>query len=219
MTTLINTTTREAVVAELEWDPQVDPQRIGVSANDGVVVLSGHVSSYPDRWAAVKAAQRVYGVTVVVDGIEVRLRASSRRDDVDIADDIARHIRSSSEIADTVRAEVLGGHVTLSGEVGRSYERADAERAILHLSGVQGVNNTISVRPDRPQIADIERRVREAMVRVADIDARGIRITATEGTIHLHGAVHTYAEKQAAEFSAASAPGVSFVDNEIVVAP
>jgi osmotically-inducible protein OsmY len=136
MTTLINTTTREAVVAELEWDPQVDASRIGVSANNGVVVLSGDVPSYGDRWAAVSAAHRVYGVTVVADEIEVRLSGSCRRDDVDIADDIAHYIRSGSELADTVRADVFASHVTLRGEVSLSYLRDDAERAIRHLSGV-----------------------------------------------------------------------------------
>jgi hypothetical protein len=43
MTTLITTNTRDAVIAELEWDPQVDASRIGVSASGGSVVLSGYV--------------------------------------------------------------------------------------------------------------------------------------------------------------------------------
>jgi osmotically-inducible protein OsmY len=219
MTTLINTTTREAVVAELEWDPQVDPSQLGVSAHNGVVVLSGHAPSYGDRWAAVNAAQRVSGVTVVADEIEVRLPKSGERDDADIAEDIASYIRSGTQIASTVSAEVFGGHVTLLGEVGFSYQRNAAERALRHLSGVQAINNQITVVPVRLQLPDIEHRVHDAIARIADIDARGIRITAGEGTIHLHGAVHSHAERRAAEMAAASAPGVSVVDNQILVAP
>jgi osmotically-inducible protein OsmY len=217
MTSPIKTTTREAVVAELEWDPQVDPSRIGVSARDGAVVLSGHVPSYSDRWAAVRAAQRVYGVTVVADEIAVRLPHVSTRDDADIADDIARYVRSGTEIADTVKAEILKGHVTLRGEVSLSYQRQGAERAIRHLSGVHGISNKITIRPDQPQLADVEHRVSDAIARLADIDARAIRVTATDETIHLHGCVRSFAEKRAAEVSAASAPGVTFVDNRIRV--
>jgi osmotically-inducible protein OsmY len=219
MTGLINTTTREAVVAELEWDPQVDPSRIGVSAHDGVIVLSGHVLSYGDRWAAVSAAQRVSGVTVVADEIEVRLPGSSQRDDADIAEDIAAHIHAGTEIAGTVTAEVFGGHVTLIGEVGFTYQRDGAARALRHLPGVRGISNRVTVVPDRPQLPDVERRIHEAMVRVADVDAGGLRVTAHDGTIVLHGAVRSHAEKRAAELSAASAPGVSRVDNQILVTP
>ncbi len=173
----------------------------------------------PTDAAAVSAAQRVYSVRVVADDIEVKLSDSSKRDDADIADDITRHMRVSTEIPQTVNIEVLKGHVTLRGEVAFSYQRRDAERAIQHLAGVHGISNRTTIQPDQPQIADVQHRVHEAIARLADLDARSIRIISTDGTIHLHGSVRSFAEKRAAELSAAAAPGVRYVDNEILVSP
>jgi osmotically-inducible protein OsmY len=41
---------RHDVERELEWDPSVDARNIGVMAKNGVVTLTGSVSSYSDKW-------------------------------------------------------------------------------------------------------------------------------------------------------------------------
>jgi len=57
---------REEVIQELRWDPQVtDPDAIGVAVKDGAVTLAGAVSAYAQKFAAVRAASRVYGVKAV----------------------------------------------------------------------------------------------------------------------------------------------------------
>ena len=53
------------VLAELQWDAQVQPNEIGVSVKDGVVTLTGWVDSYLKKWAAEEAANRVEGVKAV----------------------------------------------------------------------------------------------------------------------------------------------------------
>ena len=54
------------VIQELRWDPQVtDPDAIGVAVKDGAVTLTGAVSTYAQKFAAVRAASRVYGVKAV----------------------------------------------------------------------------------------------------------------------------------------------------------
>lgn len=210
---------RDAVVRELEWDPRVHTDHIGVAASDGAIVLSGHVPGYSDRWAAVRAAERVYGVRAVADEIEIKLSASSVRDDEDIAEDITRQMHLNTAIPAAVKAEVLKGHVTLHGDVQWGYQRHEAERAIRYLAGVHNVSNTITIKPQRPKTADVDHRVSEAIERMADLDARSIRVTATNGTVHLHGVVHSFAERRTAGFAAAAAPGVTDVENEILVAP
>ena len=65
------------VMAELKWEPSVDAAHIGVSVKDGVVTLSGHVSSYAEKFAAEEAAKRVHGVQAVVNEIGVKLPGSS----------------------------------------------------------------------------------------------------------------------------------------------
>ena len=48
---------RDAVADELAWDPKIDDSRIRVAARDGAISLSGAVTSYPQKWAAVRAAE------------------------------------------------------------------------------------------------------------------------------------------------------------------
>lgn len=64
---------REEVIQELRWDPQVtDPDAIGVAVKDGAVTLTGAVSTYAQKFAAVRAASRVYGVKAVADELTVK---------------------------------------------------------------------------------------------------------------------------------------------------
>lgn len=209
---------QEAVMRELDWDPKVDAAHIGVSVKNGAVTLTGHVSSYSEKLAAVKAAERVYGVKAVADEIKVRLPTSDVRDDTDIAEEIARELQWNTLVPDTVHPEVRNGIVTLRGDVEWAYQREEAERAVRDLTGVTGVTNLITVKP-RVKAADIEQRIKEAIERAASLDARQIRVTTTNGTVHLQGHVHSLFEKKVAEEAAKAAPGIVKVENEIVVTP
>jgi osmotically-inducible protein OsmY len=207
-TTSNDKSTRDSVIRELEWDPRVHTDHIGVAASDGAIVLSGHVPSYSDRWAAVRA-----------DELEIKLSQSSVRNDEDIAEDISRHMHLNTAIPAGIKADVIKGHVTLHGEVRWVYERDEAARAIRYLAGVHNLSNTITIKPHVPKAADVGHRVSEAIERMADLDARSIRVTATDGTVHLQGVVHSFAERRTAGFAAAAAPGVTDVANEILVTP
>jgi BON domain len=80
----------DAVRTELEWDPKVDQTHIGVAAADGAVTLTGYVTSYAQEHAAVRAAERIYGVRAVADELEVRLSRPFKRNDTEIAEEISR---------------------------------------------------------------------------------------------------------------------------------
>ena len=68
---------RQDVIRELQWDPQVSgPDAISVAVQDGAVTLGGHAPTYAEKLAAVRAAERVYGVRAVADEIKVRLADS-----------------------------------------------------------------------------------------------------------------------------------------------
>lgn len=211
---------RDAVANELEWDPKVDPAHIGIAAKGGAITLTGHVTSYPQKYAALRAAERVYGVKAVADELEVKLPASSKRDDSQIAEAIAHQRTWSSLIPAAVKVEVEDGHVTLHGEVEWSYQRGDAARAVRHLAGVQSVANLIAVKTHaKPKAAEVERRVEDAIERMADLDARSIWVTTSNGTVQLHGHVHSFSKRRIAEHAAEAAPGVTQVENELSVMP
>src|SRR3954447_16537073 len=130
------------VLNELKWEPSVDAAHIGVSAKDGVVTLSGHVSSYAEKYAAERAAKRVYGVRAVANEIEVKLPISSQRTDSDIAAAAVNALKSHLAVpADKIKVTVSKGWVKLEGEVEWQYQKIAAENAVRYLAGVVGVSN------------------------------------------------------------------------------
>jgi hypothetical protein len=76
---------REAVEAELDFDPLVDPTDISVKNVNGDVALNGTVPSYPQYLEAVAAAQRVSGVKNVHNHLMVQLPPDDYRDDTQLA--------------------------------------------------------------------------------------------------------------------------------------
>lgn len=209
---------QKAVQRELEWDPQVDSAHIGVAARSGAVTLTGHVSSYSEKHAAVKAAERVFGVKAVADELEVKLPGGSVRDDSEIAASIAQTLRWHSLVPDTVEAEVRNAVVTLRGEVEWSYQRTAAERAVRDVIGVRSVINLISVKP-RVKASDVKQRITDSLKRSAMLDAESITVLTQNGTVRLSGRVHSLWEKRTAEEAARAAPGVAEVENDLAVAP
>ena len=75
----------QAILRELEWEPQVRSTEIGVSVKAGIVTLTGYVDSYSKKYAAERAATRVAGVKALVNDLEVKLPSSSVRTDADLA--------------------------------------------------------------------------------------------------------------------------------------
>lgn len=209
---------RERVLEELEWDPRIDPSRLHVHASDGAVSLGGTVTTYSQRVAAVQAAERVRGVKVVADGIEVVLARDVARNDSELAAEIARERSWSTALPATVDVEVRSGHVVLGGYVAHRDQRDEAERAVRHLTGVHGVTNSIEVRPHpESSAADIERQIQAAIERSAALDANSITVTKIDGVVRLEGTVRSIAQRKAAQRAAESAAGVAKVENQIVV--
>jgi len=113
---------------------------------------------------------------------------------------------------------VSQGWVTLKGEVEYAFQKRDAERAVERLSGVKGVGNLIVVKPHLSP-TDLKQQIERALIRNAQTDARHITVEVQGSKVILHGTVRSYAEKQAAADAAWSAPGVSEVENQMVVLP
>ena len=215
-----DTTVADAVRDELDWDPKVNATALGVTAADGSIVLMGAVSSNAEKLAAVKAAERVFGVRTVAAEITVELPGASVEGDKEIAQAIARQLQWNTTVPDTVKADVHNGYVTLRGTVEWSYQRDAAERPVHLVRGIYRVTNLITVEPRVKLRVDLADEVHQALDRMADLEARSIGvIAATDGSVHLQGSVHSFAERRIAEHVAAAAPGVREVHNELVVTP
>ena len=113
---------RNAVVRQLDWDPEVDGSAIGVTARDGVVTLTGFIDCYAGKLAAERVVKRVRGVGAVANDIKVRLLVE--RTDADIARDTLQALKVVPALADNVVATVHNGRVTLTGRGARSYSPA-----------------------------------------------------------------------------------------------
>src|SRR5947209_9897620 len=205
------------VLEELKWDTRVRPNEIGMTVKDGIVTLTGWVDSYLKKIAAEEAAHRVRGVKAVANDIEVRLPTSAERTDADLAKAALNALKWEAAIpAGKLDVTVSQGWVTLKGEVEYGFQKRLAERAVERLSGVRGVTNFIVVRPQLSP-TDLKQNIEKALVRNAETDASRITVEVQGSKVILRGTVRSYAEKKAAEDAAWSAPGVSEVENRIVI--
>lgn len=206
------------VIDELDWDPSVDHSDIGVTVHDGVVTLSGFVKNYPQKTAAENAARRVAGVAAIAEEIQVRFPSDPKTADHEIAKRILDMFEWNVAIPhDKIRVKVEHGWVTLTGTVDWFFQSQEARKAAGRITGVIGVNNMIDVRK-LPAGHDVKNRIVAAFKRQADLDSAGVTVETDGSTVKLGGKVRFWNERGIAERAAWAAPGVTRVEDHIVVA-
>ena len=204
---------------ELKWDPDLDATDIGVSVKDGVVTLTGFVRSFTDKYEAEAAAKRVAGVVAVANDLEVRLPSVDESTDPEIARDAVAAIKSQLPISwEKIKVIVRNGWITLEGDVEWQYQRQAAENAVRRIKGVNGVSNRIQLKP-RAEPSEIKRKIQDAFRRNAEVDANRIVVETKGSEVVLKGTVRSWIEREEAERVAWSAPGVTKVEDRIVVSP
>jgi len=214
-----DSTLRQDIIDELEFEPSVNAAHIGIAVDDGIVTLSGHVGSYAEKIAAEGAARRVKGVRAIAQEIEVRYPYDKKTADDEIASRALNILRWSAVVPkDVVQVKVQDGWVTLTGQVDWQFQRGAAESEIRKLSGVAGVFNNITLKV-RVQPGDVKRKIEDALKRSAEIEAQAISVSVLgDGKVALDGQVHDWQERDAVERAAWSAPGVTLVEDRLSIA-
>lgn len=211
---------KQQVLRELKWDSRIGWSRIGAEVTEGVVTLTGFVSSYAQKLAAQEAAHRISGVLDVANDVEVRPDGIFMKTDAEIALAVRNVLEWDALVPDErITSTVSDGWVTLEGDVDLWRERQDAERSVLRLEGVTGVTNEIAVAPRRVDPKALREAIEYALERRADREAERLRIEVNDGTVNLFGRVHSWQEKRAVLGSISHAPGVSDVHDHLRVDP
>jgi osmotically-inducible protein OsmY len=192
---------------------------IAVTVKDGVAMLTGFVRSHRTKRAAEAAAKRVGGVVAIANDIAVRLPLLHQRPDPAIATDVVEALRQDlPDAASEIQVTVKDGWVTLEGVVNWHYEREEAKWTAYRQRGVVGVNNLICLR--RVAVpAEVLRDIIEAFKRNASIDANRITVELAGSEVRLGGVARSRAERDEAEQVVWRFPGITKVDNAIVVQP
>ncbi len=207
---------QEAVLAELTWEPSITAAHIGVTADDGVVTLTGTVPHYLEKRAAERAAARVKGVRAVAEELKVELPGPMKRDDTEIARAaVDRLFWETSVPGDAIKVKVEQGWVTLTGEVEWHYQKDSAERMIRGLMGVVGVSNLTTIKP-RVNTSNLEHDINVALHR-SWFAPKTISVSADGGKVKLTGTVHTPSDRWKAGSTAWAASGATEVENDLIV--
>ena len=209
---------REAIKAELAFDPLVDATDIRVRDLNGDVALNGTVSSYPQYLEAAAAAQRIGGVKNVHNHLEVMLPEGDYRDDAMLATAANNALAQNVNVPDGVEATARHGNLELTGTVRYGPQRDAAERAVAGLTGVRHVRDEIEIGYDADP-ADVTLLVEDALARSALVpDDSDVQVGAMGNTVTLTGNVRTWAEHDAVIGAAWMARGVSDVRDFLEVA-
>ncbi len=202
-----------------------DDNSIKVSCEEGKVVLTGEVDSWPERDEATLLASEVDGVTEVENKILVR--KLSRRSDEEWKEAAMTMLRLDSYLTGLpITVTVENGEVILSGSVRSLYERNRATHRIAILGAKRVVNN-LQIDPElSKQAPKVETSVNDAELKLAvetvldldtRIDARNIVVKADSGHVELDGSVINAYEKRIAGQDAKEVVGVGWVTNNLIV--
>lgn len=208
---------RQNILDELEFEPSIDANDIGVAVEDGIVTLSGHVQNYSQKQAAERIVARVKGVRGIAEELEVRYPGGSGVADDEIARRVLDTLKWSTRVPDgKVQVTVQKGWVTLTGSLDWNYQKVGAANAIEDLKGVTGVTNKITIKPQVTSV-DVRTRIEEALKRSAEVEAGDIKIDVAADKVTLKGRVKTWSERWLVEDTAWATPGVTHVSDELIV--
>jgi osmotically-inducible protein OsmY len=137
---------RQDIQFDISSDYLLKDKPVQFGVKDGVVTLTGQVSTWYEKNHAKELASRVPGVKEVLN--EVTVEWYARYTDQALRDQIKDHLMSNSEtrfVADLIQVNVKNGEAKLTGDVNSWAERREAGRVALVTNGIKVVDNRLTV--------------------------------------------------------------------------
>ena len=201
----------------IKWEPLLHAAEIGVTAQEGVVSLTGIVDSYAKKLEAETAAKKVIGVKALIENIEVKFPSSWTKTNLEVANSVLAALNSNWSVPkDKVTVKVEDGWVTLEGQLPWNFQREAAKSAVNFLSGVKGVTNNIKIKSESHNAIE-QKDVEDAIGRSWSVDDSDINVSVSGSTVTLSGTVNSWYQKEEAGRIAWNTPGIWHVENELAV--
>jgi osmotically-inducible protein OsmY len=170
-----------------------------------------------EKLRAEEVVRQVRGVYGIAQELEVRYPYDEKNSDGEIARRALDIMNWGTTIPPgKVQVRVERGWITLSGEVDWYYQRTTAESAVYWLSGITGISNLLTLKP-QVQVSNIKTRIENALMRKAQLEASKIHVSVAGNKVMLDGSVKSWPERLAAENAAWAAPGVAMVEDRLQI--
>lgn len=211
-------TLQDDVLEALRWELSFDGASIGVTVDDGIITLTGTVDSHAIKIKAESAAKNVAGVKAVVEKIEIKSFSSLvKRDDNEIAFEVVNVLKWSKEIPpEAIKVKVENRWVTLEGSLPWHFQKEAVQKAVVDLFGIRGITNSIIIKAETHDAIE-KKGLQGAFRRNTSLDERKIEVDVSGTIITLSGTVESAYQKSEAGRIAWNTPGVSHVENTILV--
>ena len=216
-TSLTDAAVRDAVNDAHLFSPLVESQNVTVTANNGIVTLTGTV----DDLRAKNAAENLAATTLGVWDVNNHLHVATRSTVTD--EDLEAHIRAAllrDAYVDRfgITVSVINGHAHLYGDVDTEFEKDRAEDAAEAIDGIVDVSNYL-VRGDEWDAEDdweIIQDIESELFWSPFVDSDDVNVVVLDGVATLTGTVDTLVERAAAVENAYEG-GARLVDNDLLV--
>jgi osmotically-inducible protein OsmY len=208
------------IMDAIRWEPVLRATKIIVDVKDGIVTLTGHVSSFPQKLEVEQVVKRIAGVKAIVEKIDVQHEDGWKvLDDEDIATAVLQTLEWNWKIPkERIKVKVEDGWVYLEGELLWNYQKLEAVQAILRIEGIKGVTNNIvlhSREQDTIEKKSIEQQIQQSWA----LQSCHVDVNVIGTNVSLIGTVGSIYQKEEAGRIAWNTPGIWSMENKLIIKP
>jgi len=186
-----------AIESDLRTAYAFDSERIDVITADGIVTLSGRISSLAAKREALKIVSQIRGVRSIINLIVV---VREKMNDDNIADAIRKRLANEMAVEnDEIKISVSYGLAKLTGVVDSIGEKMLAEDAVAMVNGVLEIKNEVIVnsKQSRPD-GELQEEIQSLVNSTVELDDATVLVSVHKSIATLAGFVDSEYGRQIA---------------------